>query len=145
MNELGRVILIIGLVYLSYKLIDTNRLLKELSDDINQIKEKLGLPTEARTSTQIYERDYQYICRSILDGKTKKELSEILGFWRNFKYRGEIAIALEDYPNRRICPDCRGLWNSRSDKCYICGIKTIPFKEYQKEHPDEKGNVDGYV
>lgn len=145
MNSIFEVILTIVVIYLISRIIYAYNLLSGLSDDVNDIKKKLGLKTDARTHNQIYERDCNYINRTVLSGKTQKELKETLGFWMFHKYKGEIEMALKNYPERKICPDCKGLWGPYSERCCICETKTIPFKEYQKTYPDEKGNVDGYV
>lgn len=72
-------------------------LICDLSDDINDIKRKLGLPIENRTPHQRKQSTIQFIKKEIYEGKTLKELKEMLGFWDYYKYKGYIDLFLKDY------------------------------------------------
>ena len=111
------------LIYLILKILDTNRLLGKLSDDINDIKENMGLDVHPRTGYQLDNYNESWIAQEVLKGRDKKYFRERLGLLIYLKWRSNINTRLEWYPNRRICPKCNTPHESHSSKCHKCGME----------------------
>jgi len=119
---------------------DAFNLLNDLSDDINDIKEKLGLRTQRRTAVQREENDKDFIRGQIEKGKSLKELKKILGFWAYCKYKWWIKHCIKNYTNGKVCPKCKKVYYYDEDECDKCSTGLVSIKEYQRRLDFERGN-----
>lgn len=142
-------IVFVWVIYAIYAAIeDTHRLIKEISNDVNDIKKKLRLPIEARTKEQRECRDTHYIWTKVMSGKTAEDLRKELGFLMFRRYKGYIDMYIADYPDTKICPDCKQLYGKHGEHCNNTeeheypNPRLISFKKFKEEHPDDNGWVD---
>lgn len=110
-------------------------LLCDLSDDINEIKEKLGLSKEIRTPSQIELFNREYFKREVYKGRTLKDFRKELGFWAFYRWKWWIKRYLGLYDKSKTCPRCETVYDTYtsdydSGKCLRCGIELISTKEY---------------
>ena len=120
---MSKYIFIIFLIYITWKIIDTHRLLCKLSDDINEIKESRGLDVHPRTQYQLDIYNESYIAQKVLEGKDNKYFRERFGLLGYLKWRSNINTRIKWYPNRRICPKCNAPHECHSSKCHKCGME----------------------
>jgi hypothetical protein len=113
-------------------------LLYDLSDDINEIKRKLGLRTENRTQRQRDEADRKYIEEEAGEGRTPESFKKEWGFWEFHRNKGWIKYYTDQYkkahPKKTICPKCHKFDNeNESGICVDCEIKVVSSGEFNKE------------
>lgn len=119
------------IVYAINRIFETYNLLSGISDDINDIKKKLGLRTESRTKRQEESEAKRYLKDAIYDGKDLKELRETLGFIKFRKYKWWIKHCLEIYAKMKICPKCDVIYNGDKKECRDCKIQLVSTKEHK--------------
>lgn len=72
-------------------------LLCGLSEDVNDIKRKLGIEIlYARTPEQKDESTKKYIRKAIREGDKEKSIKELLGFWGFRKYKWYVNWCKEE-------------------------------------------------
>lgn len=143
MDRIAFVVIIGTIVYFVLKIYE---LVCDLSDDINEIKKKLGLGTYTRTSMQRKREEADYISHKILWGSSLKNIRKERGFWFTFKYKDIIDLYIKKYSNGEgfVCPKCLTMYgegdfeaplsalellNPKCIKCEITLIKINKFKE----------------
>jgi len=106
------------------------KLLSGVSDDIREIKDKLGIQSiVCRTPEQMDNSTQNFITDVIERGDGIKEIKKILGIWKTFKYKWLIKYRIEEYAKKKICPQCETLYKSYKNKCTECDTVLIPAKE----------------
>ncbi|MFA4984579.1 MAG: hypothetical protein WC559_04685 [Candidatus Omnitrophota bacterium] len=113
-------------------------LLYDLSDDINEIKRKLGLRTENRTQRQRDEANRRYIQEEANEGRTFEDFKKEWGFWEFHRNKGWIKYYTDEYkkthPKKTICPKCHKFDNENENGvCVDCEIKVVSSGESNKE------------
>lgn len=133
---------VILVVYVIYVIEKKTQVLEGLSDDINEIKKKLGLETHIRTPEQLEKVERDAINRSVLWGSSLKDLKKEYGFkfvWRNRQF---IDSCIQNYDggNGTVCPKCGYIYNFTELICQNLKCRTdnnesvevIKASEYKK-------------
>lgn len=130
------VILVIYVLIYTSKISNTHEVLNGLSDDINEIKKKLGLEVSARTKSQLEEANKKYINDLIKEGQSIVDIRQHLGFWGFRKYKWYITHMMKNYNEAMICPECEKVsfsLNLKLDfeqKCSECGVPLIKMTDF---------------
>jgi hypothetical protein len=131
-NLISLVFLTVIIVYVVNKISDTHNLLSGVSDDIYDIKKKLGLVTYLRTKHQEQDRALKCIEDAIYDGKDIEELKKTYGASEFRKYKWWIDSRLQSYSKMKICPKCDILYTLPAQKeCKVCKIQLVSTKEHK--------------
>ena len=122
-------------IFKAFAKIDSSlNLLNDLSDDINDIKRKLGVSVENRTIKQQDEASRKYFEEEVSRGRTLQDFRNSLGFWEFRRWKWLIKSCLKGYPRKTKCPKCQKIDNENSDgDCVDCEIKVVPLKESNKD------------
>jgi len=105
------------------------QLLCGVSDDIREIKDKLGIDSiVSRTSEQMDNSIQNYISNALIEGGTVKEIRKLLGVWKFYKHKWLIDHYIKDYADKKACPDCNIVFKKDKEKCKECGADLIPIK-----------------
>lgn len=108
---------------------ESYELLCELSDDINEIKKKVGLPTVNRTPKQRKQDTLRYIQEEVYRGKSLESFRKDWGFWSFHKYKNWIKIYIDQFHKGKFCPNCEELYGEEENECETCKIKLLSTKE----------------
>lgn len=132
-NLIGLVFLTVTFVYVVTRISDTYKLLSGVSDDIYDIKKKLGLETELRTKRQEEDKARRYIKNAIYDGKDLEELKKTLGASEFRKYKWWIESCLQSYSKMKICPKCDAIYSALPalKECKDCKIQLVSTREHK--------------
>lgn len=120
------------IVYAINRIFETYNLISGVSDDIYDIKKKLGLETEPRTKRQEEDMTRRRIKDAIYDGKDSEELKKTLGASEFQKYKRWIEFHLQSYAKMKICPKCDTIYTSLVLKeCKDCKIQLVSTGEHK--------------
>lgn len=131
-NLIWLVFFTVIIVYAINRIFETYNLLSGVSDDIYDIKKKLGLDTVPRTKRQ--EDDFVRKCikNAIYDGKGLEELKDTFGALKFRKYKWWIDLNLREYLKIKICPKCNSIYSlSALKECKICNVQLVSTREYK--------------
>lgn len=103
-NLIGVVLFPAAFVYVVIRISDIYNLLSGVSDDIYDIKKKLGLETDLRTKSQEDDMIRSRIKEEIYDGKDSEELKNTFGATKVEKHKWWIDLHLQEYSKKKICP-----------------------------------------
>lgn len=109
-------------------------LLCDLSDDINEIKEKLGLEVVNRTEDQVETSNRKWIQENVLEGKDLKWFKKNAGRIFVGKYGWFVKSCIKDYPQRKICTNCEKAYSKYTDDCNACGKELVSCAEFEKQN-----------
>lgn len=106
----------------------------DLSDDINEIKKKLGLDVESRTPRQKDVANTGYIESLARKGASEKEIMEFMGLMERMKWREHIKSRVQEYKNSCYCEDCDCVYFNSDyvemlTECPECKKKLVPVGE----------------
>lgn len=132
-NFISLVFLTVIIIYVINRISDTYNLLSGVSDDIYDIKKKLGLETEPRTKHQEEEWARRRIKDAIYDGKDLEELKKTFGASEFLKYKKWIDFYLQEYSKMKICPKCDVVYSGLPalKECKDCKIQLVSTREHK--------------
>ncbi len=130
-NTIAQGIFIVIIVYVINKIFKIYDLLSDVSDDINDIRKKMGLNPEARTKKQYDELMQRIIRDKVYDGQNLEEIKKILGSWKLRKYEFWIKFYLNEYSKKKICPKCDAIYDGIKRECEVCKISLVSTKEHK--------------
>jgi hypothetical protein len=119
------------LVYFFFKIRHISNMLIILSEDINEIKEKLGLEKYLLTKEQEnedlmrrYIKKQTFEAMQHLDNKNKKDRLGLRLRWKYHKWIGYCHLEFDkQYPRKKRCPECLQVVWECYDKCPDCKVK----------------------
>lgn len=118
-------------VWVASKIFHAYELLNGLSDDINDIKKKLELPTSIRTPRQNELSFKESLKEAVYQGADLKET----GYTKNDlkKYKDYIIFITNQRQNAKYCPDCWKFFDGGyKKKCDICEGDLVLVKDIWK-------------
>jgi len=131
---------IIGLMN---KITHAYELLNGLSDDINDIKKKLGLETSIRTPKQDRKEFKENIKKDIYSGGSLAELEEYYGKKPIKKYMHWVKICMEGFQTAKYCPSCEKYFNyaDYKVKCDTCKGDLVMAKDFWKRETESQCSI----
>jgi len=122
-----------------------DKLMLDISEDVNEIKEKLGLIAYRRSEFQVNEVFWRaYIKDKVFEGKVRPgQLKRELGPKLFNEYHWWIEHCTSQfyraYPRTKRCPTCWVAFSEFFDECWNCKAKLIPIQESYVTEMKENG------
>jgi len=123
------------------------KLLLDVSEDINEMKKKMGLAIYRRSEDQIDEAFWRnYIKDKVFEGKIRlQDLKKELGskVFSEYKWWIEYCISkfYRAYPRTKRCPTCLTPYSEFFDECHNCHNKLVPLQDSYVEEMKEDGGL----